>query len=382
MPDTINIGANLSHNLADTGYSDPSRSTMIVDLSALQSNYRTLQALAPRSSCGAVVKADAYGLGAARIAPFLARLDCTQFFVAYVDEGIAMREALPSSAKIYVLHGAMPGMEEAAEHHNLIPILNSREQLDGWLRHCRRRNQALPAGIHVDTGLSRLGFPMDELQTLAEKETGLSELTTALFMSQLACAEWKNEVSRQQLRRFRKLTHLFPKAILSFSNSAGLFAGRQFHFDLIRPGGGLFGFFTSNHPCFKPSQVVSLRTQIIQCRELRLGDAIGYHQSYKVRRRMRVATVSIGYGDGFPRILGNREHVFICGTRAPIVGFVWMNLTTIDVTELPESWTAPGTLVDLICPEQTVEDLASAANMLCDELTTGIGRRCRKLYVQ
>lgn len=207
---------------------------------------------------------------------------------------------------------------------------------DTPLRHCRRRNRALPAGIHVDTCLSRLGFPMEELRTLAENEQGLSELTTALFMSQLACAEWKSEVSLQQKYGFRKLTHLLSKAMLSLSNSAGLFAGRQFHFDLIRPGGGLFGFFTSDHPCFKPSQVVSLRTQIIQCRELRLGDAIGYHQSYKVRRRMRVATVSTGYGDGFPRILGNRGHVFICGTRVPIVGFVSMNLTTIDVTEPPE----------------------------------------------
>ncbi|MGY3146396.1 alanine racemase [Bradyrhizobium sp. USDA 3397] len=382
MPDTINIEANLPHDLAEIGYGETSRSTMIVDLSAIRSNYRKLQALAPRSSCGAVVKADAYGLGAGRIAPFLAELGCTHFFVADVEEGIAIRSVLPSSAKIYVLHGVMPGMEPAAEQHDLLPILNSRQQLDAWLRHCRRRNRALPAGIHVDTGLSRLGFPMDELQTLAEKETGLSELTTALFMSQLACAEWKNEVSRHQLRRFRKLTHLFPKAILSLSNSAGLFAGSQFHFGLIRLGGGIFGFSTSDHPCFKPSQVVRLRTQIIQCRELTQGEAIGYHMSYKVKTRMRVATASIGYAGGFPRILGNRGHAFIRGTRVAIVGFVSMDLMTIDVTELPTSWTLPGTLVDLICPEQTVEDLASAANMLSDELTTGIGPRCRRLYVQ
>lgn len=376
------MDAEISQTPEHTEYGAASRSTMIVNLGAIESNYRKLQALAPRSSCGAVLKANAYGLGAARIAPFLAHLGCSHFFVADVDEGIALRRVLPSSAKIYVLHGAMPGMEPAAEHHNLLPILNSKEQLERWLRHCRRRNRELPAGIQVDTGLSRLGFPIDELQTLAEKETGLSELTTAVFMSQLACAEWKNDFSRQQLRRFRQLTHLFPKAILSLSNSAGLFAGHQFHFDLIRLGGGIFGFSTPDPPRFKPSQVVSLRTQIIQCRELTQGEAIGYHMSYKVKRRMRVATVSIGYADGFPRILGNRGHVFIRGTRAPIVGFVSMDLMTIDVTELPPSWTLSGTLVDLICPEQTAEDLASAANMLSDELTTGIGHRCRRLYVQ
>ncbi|MFB9263032.1 alanine racemase [Bradyrhizobium erythrophlei] len=381
MPDPIDIEVNLSHKFADTGYGDNSGSTMIVDLSAIQSNYRKFQALAPHSACGAVVKADAYGLGAARIAPFLAHLGCTHFFVADVEEGIALRDVLPSSAKIYMLHGATPGMEPVAERHNLLPILNSREQLDAWLRHCRRRNRALPAGIHVDTGLSRLGFPMDELQTVAENENGLSELPVALFMSQLACAEWRNEVSLQQLHRFRKLSHLFPKAILSLSNSAGLFAGCEFHFDLIRSGGGIFGFSTSDDPYFKPSQVVRLRTQIIQCREVKHGEAIGYCRSYTAKRRMRIATASIGYADGFPRILGNRGHVFICGTRVPIVGLVSMDLITIDVTDLPESWTPPGTLVDLICPEQTVGDMASAAKMLSDELTTGIGRRCRRLYV-
>lgn len=220
MPDTIGIEANLSHNFADTGYGVTSRSTMIVDLSAIESNYRRFQALAPYSACGLVVKADAYGLGAARIAPFLARIGCRHFFVADVEEGIAVRDVLPSSARIYLLHGVMPGMEPAAEQHDLLPILNSSEQLDAWLRHCRLRNRALPAGIHVDTGLSRLGFPIDELQKLAEDENGLSELPIALFMSQLACAELRNEVGLQQLDRFRELTHLFPKAILSLSNSA------------------------------------------------------------------------------------------------------------------------------------------------------------------
>ncbi|WP_342723651.1 alanine racemase [Bradyrhizobium sp. B097] len=381
MPDTGDIEVNFSHKFADTGCRDSSRSTMIVDLSAIQSNYRKCQALAPNSACGAVVKADAYGLGAARIAPFLAHLGCTHFFVADLEEGIALRDVLPSSAKIYMLHGVMSGMELLAEQHDLLPILNSREQLEAWLRHCRLRNRALPAGIHVDTGLSRLGFAIDELQAIAENEDGLSELPIRLFMSQLACAEWRNEISLRQLKRFRKLTYLFPKAILSLSNSAGLFAGCEFHFDLIRSGGGIFGLSTSDDPCFKPSQVVRLRTQIIQCRKVKHGEAIGYYGSYRARRRMRVATASIGYGDGFPRILGNRGYAFICGTRVPIVGFVSMDLMTVDVTDLPESWTAPGSLVDLICPEQTVGDMASAAKMLSDELTTAIGRRCCKLYV-
>lgn len=174
---------------------------------------------------------------------------------------------------------------------------------------------------------------------------------------------------------------LFPNAILSLSNSAGLLTGCQFHFDIIRPGGGIFRFSTSDHPFFKPSQAVRLRTKIIKCRELKHGEAIGYYRSYKVKRRMRVATAPIGYADGFPRIQGNRGHVFMRGTRVPIVGFVSMDLIAIDVTDLPESWTPPGTLVDLICPEQTIEDLASAAKMLSDELTTRIGRRCRRLYV-
>uniref|UniRef100_A0A973W6T7 Alanine racemase n=2 Tax=Bradyrhizobium septentrionale TaxID=1404411 RepID=A0A973W6T7_9BRAD len=381
MPESIHTEAKLSIQEADNGYFNMSRSTMIVDLGAIQSNYRRVQALAPHSACGAVVKADAYGLGAKHIAPFLAQLGCRDFFVADVEEGIALRDVLPSSSKIYILHGAMPGMELAAEQHDLLPILNSREQLDAWLQHCRQRNRALPAGIHVDTGLARLGFAVDELRAIAEYDSGLSELPVALFMSQLACAEWRNGDSFQQLRRFRELTQLFPEAILSLSNSAALFAGCEFHFDLIRAGGGIFGFLTSDDPCFKPSQVVHLRTQIVQSRKVEPGETIGYCRSYRASRQMRVATASIGYADGFPRSLGNRGNVFICGIRVPIVGFVSMDLITIDVTDLPESWTTPGAMVDVICPEQTVTDLASAARMLSDEVTTAMGRRCRRLYV-
>ncbi|MGY2843904.1 alanine racemase [Bradyrhizobium sp. USDA 4509] len=380
MPDTNGMEADPQHDLAAAGR-ETSRSTMIVDLSAIEANYRKCQALAPRSACGAVVKADAYGLGAARIAPFLASLGCAHFFVADVEEGIALRDEVPSFAKIYMLHGAMPGMELAAEQHNLLPILNSREQLEAWLRHCRLRNRALPAGIHVDTGLSRLGFSIDELDTIAGNRSGLSEMPVVLFMSQLACAEWRNEVCLEQLNRFRRLAHLFPNAILSLSNSAGLLAGYEFHFDLIRAGGGIFGFSTSDDPDFKPKQVVRLRTKIIQSRVVERGEAIGYFRSYTVKTRMRIAAAAIGYADGFPRTLGNRGHVFICGSRVPIVGFVSMDIITIDVTDLDENWTRPGTVVDLICPEQTVGDMASSAKMLSDELTTGIGRRCRRLYV-
>ncbi|MCC8977973.1 alanine racemase [Bradyrhizobium sp. 10BB] len=381
MPDVIGLNSNLSDNLSDAGYANTSRSTMVVDLGAIESNYRKFRMLAPHSACGAVLKADAYGLGALRIAPFLARLGCGHFFVADVEEGVALRRVLPLAAKIYLLHGVMPGLEAAIEHHDLLPILNSREQLNAWLGHCRLRNRLLPAGVHVDTGLSRLGFPVDELQKAVENEKVLSDLPVVLFMSQLACAEWRNDISRQQLYQFRKLTYLFPKAILSLSNSAGLFAGCEFHFDLIRSGGGILGLSISGDPDFRPSQVVRLRTRIVQCRRVKVGEAIGYHRSYPVKRRMRVATASIGYADGFPRSLGNRGHVFICGARAPIVGFVSMDLISIDVTELPESSTAPGTTVDLICPGQTVADMALAADMLSDELTTAIGRRCRRLYI-
>ncbi|MTV12017.1 MULTISPECIES: alanine racemase [Bradyrhizobium] len=376
----IGLEANPYFELTDA-VRETSRSTMIIDLSAIESNYRKCQALAPRSACGAVVKADAYGLGATRIAPFLASLGCAHFFVADVEEGIALRDVLPLSARIYMLYGVRPGMESAAEQHNLLPILNSREQLEAWLRHCRLRNRALPAGVHVDTGLSRLGFSTDELHTIAENRSGLSEFPVVLLMSQLACAEWRNEICLQQLNRFRRLSHLFPNAVLSLSNSAGLFAGREFHFDLVRSGGGIFGFAASDDPDFKPMQVVHLRTQIIQCRKVEHGEAIGYFRSYTVKKRMRVATAAIGYADGFPRNLGNRGHVFIHGRRALIVGFVSMDLITIDVTDLPESWTPAGTVVDLICPEQTVADMASAAKMLSDELTTAMGRRCRRLYV-
>lgn len=357
------------------------RATLFVDLNAIQSNYRRLQELAPHSVCAAVVKADAYGLGATTIASFLMAQGCKHFFVADVEEGIALRAKLPTTANIYVLHGAIPGQEPITEHHNLIPVLNCREQLEAWLRLCHVRGRFLPAAIQVDTGMSRLGFSFGELLAAYDKEDSLSGLPIVLVMSQLACAEQRDEINSQQLRRFHKAVDLFPTASLSLANSAAIFAGREFHFDMVRSGGGIFGFSGSLNPPFVPAQVLHLQTRIIQVRQIERGDAIGYCHSYQADRAMRIATVAIGYADGVPRSLGNRGQMFIHDVPVPIVGTVSMDLTTIDVTALPEEWTSRGTPVDLICPEQPLETLASQVGMLNDELAIAIGSRCRRVYL-
>ncbi|MFK4259365.1 alanine racemase [Agrobacterium tumefaciens] len=357
------------------------RATLFVDLSAIRSNYRRLQELSPHSVCAAVVKADAYGLGATTIASFLMAEGCKHFFVADVEEGIALRAELPATANIYVLHGAIPGQESITEHHNLLPVLNGREQLEAWLRLCHLRGRPLPAAIQLDTGMSRLGFSFGDLRAAYDKEECLSGLPIVLVMSQLACAEQRDEVNSQQLRRFYKVVGLFPAASLSLANSAAIFAGREFHFDMVRSGGGIFGFSGSLNPPFVPAQVLHLQTRIIQVRQIECGDAIGYCHSYQANGTMRIATVAIGYADGVPRSLGNRGHMFIHDVPVPIVGAVSMDLTTIDVTALPEEWTLRGTPVDVICPQQSLETLASQAGMLNDELAIAIGSRCRKVYL-
>jgi len=235
----------------DLAPSNRAAAVLTIDLGALVGNWEALARRVAPARCGAVVKADAYGLGATPVVRALLRAGCREFFVALVDEGVRLRESLgtgwPRDARLHVLHGARPGDEEACLAHGLVPVLNSVDQVERWQALARRKGQVLAAALHVDTGLARVGLPPAALRRRLEAADGLAGIQTTLVMSQLVRAEDSQDpVSRRQLDLFRPWRERFPAAWGCLANSAGIFLGREFHFDLVRPGAALYGLMPAS----------------------------------------------------------------------------------------------------------------------------------------
>ncbi len=352
-----------------------------IDLDALAENYGILAGQAARGiGCAAVVKADAYGLGVERVAPVLIAAGCRQFFVAQLEEGIQLRGLLPE-AEVHVLGGLLPGLESDFEAHGLTPTLNSLGEIEIWARHARRQEQSLVADLHVDTGMRRLGLPPDELDRLAGEPERLAGIDVALLISHLACAEQRDHaLNAGQLADFRQVRDRLPPCPASFANSSGIFLGPDYHFDLLRPGVALYGANPTPDRETPMRPVVRLQGRIWQVRDARPGETVGYGATYEVTEPTRIATLALGYGDGHPRALGSRGEVFVGGQAAPVIGRISMDSTTIDVSGLPEGQVRPGTLVDVIGPNNPIDAVAASAGTVAYELLTNLGRRYHRAY--
>lgn len=352
---------------------------LTIDLAAICSNYRLLRERIGRTECAAVVKADGYGLGAARVAPALAASGCRHFFVAHLDEAIALRPYLPEEAALYVLHGSPPGVEQELLTHRLIPVLNSLQQIDAWTTAARAGGRALPAIVQVDSGMSRLGLSPPELAAVVNDPRRLDGIDIKYVMSHLACAEQQDQaMNAEQLTRFAEARRRLPKAPASFANSSGIFLGADYHFDLARPGAALYGVAPIAGAPNPMQQVVRLQGKVIQVRTVEPGALVGYGGTYRAPSTRRIAAVSVGYADGYLRSLSNRAHVYVGEIAAPLVGIVSMDTITVDATELPAL--EPGGLVDLINDRHTVDALAREAGTIGYEILTSLGGRYYREY--
>ncbi len=333
-----------------------------------------------------MVKADAYGLGVAAVAPVLAAAGCRWFFVATLDEGIALRALLGDGAEIAVLNGPAGGSAPLFAEHQLMPVLNHLGQIAEWADFCRRDETLWrAAAIHFDTGMNRLGLGAAERDRLAAGPDMLDAIEVRLVMSHLACAdERRHAMNRAQLGLFtaaltRLAPHL-PAVTASLANSSGIFLGADFHFDLARPGIALYGGNPTPPEPNPMAEVVRLQGKIIQVRDVDSPMTVGYGATHRVDRPCRIATVPLGYADGFLRSLGNRSYATIGSTRVPVVGRVSMDLITIDVTALPAAEVHPGTPVELIGPGRSIDDVAAAAGTIGYEILTSLGARYRRRY--
>jgi len=354
---------------------------LIIRLGAVAANYRKfVQRCAPAAVAGAV-KADAYGVGMTEVSRTLAGAGCNTFFVARLQEGVALR-ALQPSARILVLDGAQGTTAPALIAHSLTPVLNSLHEIDLWNEAAKAQRAKLDCAIHFDTGMNRLGLPAYELTTLAA-ETGerLRHLNVVLWMSHLACGEDCNSpMNAMQLQRFRKALASLPPAPASLSASAGALLGREYHFDLVRPGIGLYG----GNPCTdrpNPFAVVAVLTgRILQLRRVDTGESVGYGATFRASRPSVLATIGLGYADGLMRAIGNKGSGAIAGVRAPIVGRMSMDLATLDVTDVPADALAIGGDVEFLGDTISLEEFASLAGTASYEVLTSLGRRVPRHY--
>lgn len=358
----------------------PSQSVLIVDLDAICANYKTLRAQLSGAACASVVKADAYGLGAARVAPALAAAGCSEFFVAHLGEGRALQAALPADTNIYVLSGLLAGDEKELVETGLIPVLNDPGQIERWAAVARATGKRLPACVHFDTGMSRLGLSAADAAALIADPQALAGLDIRYVMSHLACSdEPQHRLNAQQLARFQKLRAAFPGLRASLANSSGIFLGADYHFDLVRPGAALYGINPVPGQPNGLGQVVRLEGKILQIHEVDPPASVGYGATHRVAERTRIATVAAGYADGWPRSLSNRGSAYIGDIRVSVIGRVSMDLITLDVTAVPGA--RPGDNVELLGAHLAVDDVAETAGTIGYELLTRLGARYHRAYI-
>ncbi|MBF0270235.1 MAG: alanine racemase [Alphaproteobacteria bacterium] len=350
---------------------------LTIDLGALANNWNWLRKrLRIGAELASVVKADGYGLGALQVGAALAKAGCKSFFVARLDEGISLRKALGRGERIFVLDGVLPGTALEFSHHDLIPVLNEPGQIAEWTAKADGKSKA---ALHVDTGMNRLGLSLAELEAQAPR---LDRAGLCLLMSHLACAEEsENPKNAQQLERFNQMRRLLPPLPASLSNSSGVFLGADYHFDLVRAGVALYGVNPTPDLPNPMTQVVQLQGKIVQVRDVDLPETVGYGATHKVSGRTRIATVAVGYADGWPRSLSNRGFGVLDGVRVPLVGRVSMDLITFDVTGVPQGAVHPGAFVTLLGEGASVDEAADAAGTIGYEILTNLGPRYFRRFV-
>lgn len=355
---------------------------LTIDLVAIRANYALIAARVAPARVAAVVKADAYGLGAVPVALALVDEGCQDFFVAHLAEALQLKPSLPAAARIYVLNGVPPGAEASCAASGLLPVLNSWEQAVAWRNLAASQQRRLPALLQIDTGMSRLGLSPQDVARLAEHPDFFAQVEVKQVMSHLACADTPGSAAtEEQLARFEALAGLLPPAPRSLANSAGVFAGRGFHGDLVRPGLALYGAGPFEGMASLMQPVVRLDARVIQVRTVQPGTGVGYGLTFTAAKVMKIATVAVGYADGWPRRLGGRGAAYFKGVRLPIVGRVSMDSMTLDVTALADGALAPGDPVELIGPHQTLEAVAADADTITYEILTSLGRRYARTYV-
>ncbi|MDP9196157.1 MAG: alanine racemase [Pseudomonadota bacterium] len=361
-----------------------SQGILTIDLSAVRGNYALLKAHAgPKVQVGAVVKANAYGLGAVEIGTALATVGCKTFFVSSLEEGIALRQAI-KTPRILVLNGFYSSGADAYAEYNLIPVIGSFLEIEGYKKLSTKHGKKLPAFLNFNIRMNRLGLGKIETERLLADKTILDGITVAGIMSHFACAdEPDHPMTETQFTVFDSIARHFPAAEKSLANSSGLFRHARYHYDLARPGAALYGLNPVPEKANPMKPVARLAVPVIRVRQVYKDARVGYGGTWQAPQDTPLATVAAGYADGVFRALGNRGAMYWKGFRCPIRGRVSMDLTTVDLSAIPEGQRPkPGDWLELIGEHQTADALAADAGTIGYEVLTALGHRYEWQYVE
>lgn len=352
---------------------------LTIDLDAVAANWQALRARHPSGPVAAVMKADAYGLGAAAVAPRLLAEGCRHVFVAHLSEALALRPIVPEGVLLAVLDGVTEGSEAVFIDHGIVPVLNDPGQVERWAASAARAGRRLAALLHVDTGMNRLGLGAAEVRRLADDPSALAGLDLLYVMTHFVSSEVAcDPLNARQVGRFAEARALLPPAPTSLANSSGIFLGSLGASDLARPGAALYGINPTPGAPNPLRCTVSLDAPVLQVREIPAGETVGYNATWRAARPSRIATVAAGYADGYLRSLSGRGMAYARGRPVPMAGRVSMDLLTFDVTDLPDI--APGMSLRLLGPECPPDAVAERAGTNGYEVLTSLGARFARLY--
>jgi alanine racemase len=354
------------------------QATLTIDLGALAANWRQLAERAKGAECAAVVKANGYGLGIEPVSRALLAAGCGTFFVAHLSEGEILRRLAPQ-ARIFILNGLPPASSEILARSGLVPVLGSPPEIDEWADFCRRDGAPHPAAIHIDTGMNRLGVSRLDLPRARE---AMAAFTPVLAMSHFVSAEDLSASSnRRQIERFYEACRQLPPMPASLCNSSAMYLEEPPFLDLVRPGYALYGG-NPTPGCENPMRpVVGLTASVLQVRDIPAGETAGYNGRWTAPTRRKLATIDIGYADGFPRSGSGGEigvEVFAGGAFCPVVGRISMDLSIIDISEADPL--SRGDRVEIVGPHIDLDDLATQAGTIGYEILTGLGNRFSREY--
>lgn len=339
--------------------------------SHIAENWQTMDRLQPGATTAAVVKANAYGLGAARVGRVLRGAGCDTFFVAYAEEGAELRKAVGRASRIFVLNGPTRKEMNLLTDAGLTPVLSSEEHVRLWTSASKGS-----CALHFDTGMRRLGLAASLADSAGSE---LNRLQPVLVMSHLACADDPgNPMNALQRKAFSEILEIFPDTPASLANSAGCYLGKGYGFDLTRPGLALYGG-TLPPPGIRLRPCVVLEASVLAVFTARKGDTIGYGASHVLTEDRRLATCALGYADGLLRSGSNRLKGWIDGVACPVLGRVSMDMVTLDVTAC-EKPVSTGSRVEFLGEHARLEEQAAACETLGYELLTGLGPRVQRVY--
>lgn len=359
---------------------------VIVDLDQVADNWTALNRHVAPSRCAAVVKADAYGLGAEKVIPALCSAGADSLFVATLREAQQARKLAPS-ATVFILDGLLPGTTAQTIASGAVPVLSTYEEVEEWGAAAPSRHEPLASAFHVDTGLNRLGMNAAAIRKLASNGHLMDRLSVKLVMSHLACAdEPENAKNAQQLSVFNALQPILPSAPLSLAASDGLMLNKEFHFDMVRPGYAIYGGQAMPERQTPVAPAVEVYARILQIRDVVPGQTVGYSATYSPERMSRIAVIAAGYADGYLRHLSAASgdvggQVAIAGKLCPVVGRVSMDLITVDVTDLEDIEIKRGDWAEIIGPNITIEDVGRSSGTIGYEVLTRLSPRFHRTYL-